>query len=160
MESTLSHFLRTYNKIKPNPFLNKKFFVSAIETDKNFKTYLVDNISISFKNLNCKIQANNNFILAAYLILSIEDNAFGFDPESTLYINNEKILYNKNADITEKFKKIENKIENDIFELKYSNTEDGRDAFNYNRSLAWFIIDEHHDDDFYLNKLLNDPTNV
>lgn len=152
-ETTLSKYLRSYYSIN-NPFLNKNFFISAIETNENLKKYLVNNVEISFYNLKCKILSNNDFIIAAFLALSIEDNAFGFDPNSELYINNKKIIYDKNSDISIKFKKIENILKSETYEIIYSDTENGHNAFEYNKSLIWFIIDENHDDDFYLNKTL------
>jgi hypothetical protein len=134
-DSKLTTFLRSYKNITPNPFLNKNFFITAIETNKNLEEYLIKNVKIIFKNLECTILTDTEYIIAAYLALSIEDNAFGFDPKSKFYSDNYEVMYDKNLDIVEKFKYIESHIKNQKFQIIYSNTENGIDAFNYNRSL-------------------------
>lgn len=154
MESSLSKFLRNYKKHN-NPFLDKNFFISAMETDLIASSYSINNVKIKWENNKCIICPNNDIILAAYLFLSIEDNIFGFDKDAELFIGDKKIFLNKNASIVEKFNYIEPFLPNDNFIIKYSNSEFGRNAYEYNISLIWFKITEDQDDDYYFNKTVN-----
>jgi hypothetical protein len=74
--------------------------------------------------------------VAAYLFLSIEDNIFGFDKDAELFIGDKKILFDRSINIVEKFNYIEHLLSNEDFIIKYSNTEFGQNAYEYNRSLV------------------------
>jgi hypothetical protein len=134
-DSILSEFLRTFDKIKPNPFLNKNFFVAAVEINEFLEEYSVMSAIISFKNLTCKIESNKNNLLAAYIAILVKESEFGYDPSSKFYLNGVEFIGTNYLNIVERFKDIGDIASIDVFEIKYSNTEYGVDAYNYNRSL-------------------------
>lgn len=159
-EWELSKYLRNYTKIKPNPFLNKNFYLTACEsfTDGS-EVHEIGDVRMVYRGMECEIKfSSSELIIGCYLLVSVESDGFGYDPESLVMCDGRLMEYPKNTNIIQKFNfVIDFCAENSCTKLKliYSSREDGIDAFEYNKALIYYIIDEDHDDNFYYIKEYN-----
>lgn len=143
-----------------NPFTQEDFLVLACESyTKGVDFYYVDNVLLTFKNNSCIITFDyKDTLLAFYIYAFTSSHSFDYDPHSLDYLN-EHLLNQKSLDsiktfttIFETAKNFNIYTENNIIKILYSNSEDGKDSFEYHKSLIIWTTDKFSLDDAKYNK--------
>jgi hypothetical protein len=157
--SPATNFLRTFETLLFNPFLNENFFLYGVEayTDGQ-RVHKLCNIKIIYDReiANYKFM-QNDAILTVQAFLNNLIDPFGTDDECEVYFNGKLLKISTKLDFNnggviflELFSQIEPLLcEKNILTLKYSNTDYGLSCFTYHRQCLLYIIDENHDDRYY-----------
>lgn len=143
-------FLRTYKSID-NPFLNKNFDVSGMETFSDGNSlHLFFDIKLVYEWNTLRIVfKKKDRILGVFLFYLTMTNNFAYDPEWKTFFNDKEFIAN--------YEYLLNFLDKDLnelneFKILYSNTESGLNAFEVGKQLIRYPITEDKDDLYYLDK--------
>lgn len=149
-------------KCESNKFKDNGFFVKVIELFyKDRPIQRVAETVIICGDRDIWINGNN-FITVAFITTIIISNNFAFDPWVKLKIKEEVFDFNGvllyDEDDILRFNNIyDTLVKENCYEVKimYSD-EEHANRINVYKKAVWYVIDRYHDDDFYLNKALDE----
>lgn len=163
MDTNLKKFLRTFTGYYHNPFLNKNFSFTGRETlGEGKNTHHIMDIRLIFKNNSLSIKFKpQDFILALVILLDIRFSPFDFDKGAKASFGDLILNLNggPNSSHVAFFKDLffvilPHLVGDATILLEFSNDEEGRDSFSFHKQQILYVIDEDHDDSFYLAKEL------
>lgn len=161
VDQNLLKFLRTFKSNFPNPFQNKGFELSCMETfTEGADVHKILTIKLIYHKNTLIIKfLKEDFLLALAITLSVQLCIFDFDENTKITFKDKTLSFPNNpcCDQIPVFIKIVNELENHLdaknqIIFTYENTENGRDSFNFHKQCIFFIIDDMHEDEYYCNK--------